>query len=294
MALHLDRMNHLGDAKDSESECFLSDDEAAKTTKFRHASGPTVSERLALLFFFLGCTLFGASLWLHLHPKISTDQECARKLSFPSPVHEVLEYEDVQFDNAFWKPSPYKGKPTPDLEAKWKDLWYYGSFDLPDMYLPALNKSADGIGGNGWARTKSGNLLAGLEVFHNLHCLNLMRQYAHRDEYDYSDDPAFHGSDELVRAHVDHCIEALRIRLMCSAGKPNVQICYSFQGIDSTIDVTPFLHTTGSKGIQPDFDSQHRCPKFDRIIEWAKEKQIMVEKQDPHQAHGHHAKASRA
>ncbi|KAH0427185.1 hypothetical protein CcaCcLH18_09852 [Colletotrichum camelliae] len=120
----------------------------------------------------------------------------------PSDLHlrQRWEYEEVQFDNAFWKPSPYKGKPTPELEAKWKELWYYGSFDLPDSYLPSMNKSSGGIGGDPWARTESGNLLAGLEVFHNLHCLNLVRQYAHKDEYDYSNDPAFHGSPELVLA----------------------------------------------------------------------------------------------
>ncbi|TEA19128.1 Cyclochlorotine biosynthesis protein O [Colletotrichum sidae] len=192
--------------------------------------------------------------------------------AFLAPVHEVFEYEDVQFDNAFWQPSPYKGKPTPELEAKWQELWYYGSFDLPDSYLPALNKSADGVGGDAWARTASGSLLAGLEVFHNLHCLNLVRQYVHRDEYDYSSDPAFHGDAELVRAHVDHCIEALRIRLQCAS------------------DVTPFLHTSGSKGNQPDFNSQHRCPKYDRIIDWAKKRQIMVETTGAKGGHGHHGK----
>lgn len=45
-------------------------------------------------------------------------------MRYTAPVQDILEYEDVQFDNAFWKTSPYKGRPTPDLEAKWKDLWY--------------------------------------------------------------------------------------------------------------------------------------------------------------------------
>ncbi|TQN63752.1 Cyclochlorotine biosynthesis protein O, partial [Colletotrichum shisoi] len=118
------------------------------------------------------------------------------------PVHDVMEYEAVQFDNAFWKPSPYKGKPTPELEAKWKELWYYGSFDLPSSALPALNKSPNGVGVGGvaWARTASGNLLAGLEVVHNLHCLNLVRHYVHKDDFDYSSDPAFIGDDEIVLA----------------------------------------------------------------------------------------------
>ncbi|KAF4884252.1 Cyclochlorotine biosynthesis protein O [Colletotrichum fructicola] len=258
------------DAAEPELEGFLSDSDKPKMYPRGGSSRMTLRDKFASSLFVASCVLLGLSVWIHLHPKPPTDRQCVRQLNVPSPVHDVLEYEEVQFDNAFWKPSPYKGKPTPELEAKWKELWYYGSFDLPDSYLPSMNKSSGGIGGDPWARTESGNLLAGLEVFHNLHCLNLVRQYAHKDEYDYSNDPAFHGSPELVLAHVDHCIEALRIRLQCAA------------------DVTPFLHTKGGKGTQPDFNSQHRCPKYDRIVGWAKERQIMVEKSDSKEGHGHH------
>ncbi|KAK1622337.1 hypothetical protein BDP81DRAFT_360924 [Colletotrichum phormii] len=219
----------------------------------------TSFKNLRFPFFWVSCLLLGLSTWLHFNPAGPSDLACARKLNVLSPVQDALEFEDVQFDNGFWKSSPYKGRPTPELEARWKDLWYYGSFDLSDEYLPALNKTPHGVGGDSWARTKPGYLLAGLEVFHNLHCLNLVRQFVHRTDFDYSDDPAFHGGEDLVLAHVDHCIEALRIRLQCSA------------------DVTPFLHTNGSRGIQPDFNSQHRCPKYDRIVDWAKERQIMVD-----------------
>lgn len=53
--------------------------------------------------------------------------------------------------------------------------------------------------------------------------------------------------------HVDHCIDALRIRLMCHA------------------DVTPFLHVLEPEaelGATPDFNTQHKCKKFDKIQEW--------------------------
>ncbi|WQF88134.1 Putative mycotoxin biosynthesis protein UstYa [Colletotrichum destructivum] len=254
-----------------EAEAFLSKEtQKHNVRQNRPLTARSMQNRFATSLFAISCAILGLSVWLHVHPKQPTDQDCVRRLNAPSPVHDVLEYEDVQFDNAFWKPSPYKGKPTPELEAKWKELWYYGSFDLPSSALPALNKSPNGVGGDAWARTASGNLLAGLEVFHNLHCLNLVRQYVHKDDFDYSNDPAFIGDDEIVLAHVDHCIEALRIRLQCYA------------------DVTPFLHTNGSKGTQPDFNTQHRCPKYDRIVEWAKERQIMVEVHGEHEGHGHH------
>ena len=60
---------------------------------------------------------------------------------------------------------------------------------------------------------------------------------------------------------MDHCIDALRIRLMCYA------------------DVTPFLHElepAAELGATPDFNTQHRCKKYDKIQEW----------QRTHLAHG--------
>jgi hypothetical protein len=40
-----------------------------------------------------------------------------------APVFDVVEYEDVQFSNTFYQPSPYRGKPTLELEKSWSDLW---------------------------------------------------------------------------------------------------------------------------------------------------------------------------
>ena len=55
------------------------------------------------------------------------------------------------------------------------------------------------------------------------------------------------------RMHVDHCIETLRLALMCFA------------------DVTPILmldDPESPEGIRANFRSQHKCRNFDRIEEW--------------------------
>jgi hypothetical protein len=36
---------------------------------------------------------------------------------------EAVEYVDVQFQNKFNEKSIYRGKPTPELERAWLDLW---------------------------------------------------------------------------------------------------------------------------------------------------------------------------
>ena len=70
-----------------------------------------------------------------------------------------------------------------------------GTVDVPLEKLPALNKSTE----HNWFYSENGGVLAGLEVFHSLHCLDMVRQYTYKDEYDYSDNPTFQDDDEFLR-----------------------------------------------------------------------------------------------
>jgi len=113
----------------------------------------------------------------------------------PAPLEDIITYEDVQFQNEFWQESPYRGKPTPALEKAWKDLWYIGAIDVPFAALPLLNKSTE----IKWERSSKGGVLGGLEVHHSLHCLDMVRQYTWRGEYDFSDNPTFQDDDAFIR-----------------------------------------------------------------------------------------------
>ncbi|KAJ0357180.1 hypothetical protein COL154_010382 [Colletotrichum chrysophilum] len=56
------------------------------------------------------------------------------------------------------------------------------------------------------------------------------------------------------RIHVDHCLEALRISLMCFA------------------DVTPLMvRIGGPAGARADFNTHHKCRNFDKISDWIDE-----------------------
>ncbi|KAJ6437210.1 FluG domain-containing protein [Purpureocillium lavendulum] len=172
-----------------------------------------------------------------------------------APAMEAVEYQDVQFQNRFNEKSPYRGKPTAELEKAWLDLWNFGPVNIPLHKLKALNKSGDAD----WQRTKmdkGGGVIGSLEVFHQIHCLDMIRQYTYRDDYDYSKQPAFDGTPEQ---HVDHCINSLRIFLQC------------------TSDVTPYLILRDPKrplGIDPDFQTQHKCRNFEKIQEWARKHEL--------------------
>ena len=82
----------------------------------------------------------------------------------------------------------------------------------------------------------------------------MIRQYTYRDEYDYSNMTAFRAPHDLVRGHVDHCIETVRKALMC------------------TSDVTPMVFIKDSSrvsGGKSDFNTKRKCRNFQNIQAWA-------------------------
>lgn len=95
-----------------------------------------------------------------------------------------------------------------------------------------------------------------LEGFHQIHCLNLVRQYTYREDWDYSGAASWHGGPEQVRWHVDNCIETLRMNIMCAG------------------DVTPYLiwnDPEGFGGESPGFNTLHKCRRWEPIVDWVKD-----------------------
>lgn len=106
--------------------------------------------------------------------------------------------------------------------------------------------------------------ITGVEVFHHLHCLNVMRQFAWRDQYPEDLVPTLlkYSTPTVARAHVDHCISTLHQALTCNA------------------DVTPYLwYKYEGDGVGPakeDFQATHKCSRFDRIVDWVLENGVHV------------------
>lgn len=106
--------------------------------------------------------------------------------------------------------------------------------------------------------------IAGVEVFHHLHCLNVVRQFAWRDQYPEDLVPTLlkYNTPAVARAHIDHCISTLHQALTCNA------------------DVTPYLwyKYAGEEGgpAKEDFQATHKCKRFDRIVDWVRENGVDV------------------
>ena len=99
---------------------------------------------------------------------------------------------------------------------------------------------------------QGGGFFAGIEAFHQLHCLNVIRKFTWLEHYEgipigFTNDP------EDVRTHVDHCLETLRLTLMCNA------------------DLTPYflaIDPAFPLGGRNDFNVHHKCKKWDVITDW--------------------------
>lgn len=61
-----------------------------------------------------------------------------------------------------------------------------------------------------------GGYLAWMGVFHELHCVKLLRHWSWRDEFpEFSNLSAFQMAHNMV--HIDHCLETLRSSALCRA-----------------------------------------------------------------------------
>ncbi|KAK7421987.1 hypothetical protein QQZ08_009708 [Neonectria magnoliae] len=146
----------------------------------------------------------------------------------------------------------------PDVDKAWN----YITYDVGDQMISRDELDRLGLDPASLnvkdPRTGEEGYRAGIQVFHHLHCLNLLRQDSYKEYY------SEHGGDieaepEDLRGHLDHCIEILRVALMCQ----------------SDVGVYTFKYYDGYKGHWPDFSTLHTCRNFDRIRDWAFEKAVV-------------------
>lgn len=90
----------------------------------------------------------------------------------PAPAHTAIEYEDIVFTSGLGRIelSEYQGHPNPVNDAAWSSLYNFGISRIPidDARLIA-NRTVP------IPDDPEGYYAIGLDVFHQLHCLNMIR-----------------------------------------------------------------------------------------------------------------------
>ncbi|KAL2137767.1 hypothetical protein VTI28DRAFT_8324 [Corynascus sepedonium] len=197
-------------------------------------------------------TLFALAFCLH-YGRLS-NLAATPQSSIYSPATPIVKYENVRYNlTPIMDWSPYVGK-GPEVDEAWEQISRVGDMMISREEVERLGMSLDSLKITD-PRTGKVGYRAAIEVFHQLHCLNLLRQYTWKEYYvnvggDVAADP------EDVRGHVDHCLETLRMNLMCQA---DVGVF--------TFKVYPEL---GDDDPWPDFSTVHTCRNFDDIRDWAR------------------------
>lgn len=115
-----------------------------------------------------------------------------------------------------------------------------------------------------------GNLAAGVEVFHQLHCLNLLRKTSHFnfDYYFKQGHVEFSDSSKMLKMHTAHCLDALRQSIMCKADVTPIPLVW--------VDHRPWMKERDENPFSlPNFQNKHKCRNFDAVRTW------FIENQDP-------------
>lgn len=142
--------------------------------------------------------------------------------------------------------------PDPAVDAAWQKLELIQSFPITADDVRKLGKDPEvtvkfpidyGYGEDAY--------VAQLDIFHQMHCLNLLRHIAW-GEFDRDGKTAKKPYTELHWMHVSHCTEIVAENLLCNAN----------------LDVLTFNWVETQDLPFSDFNLRKKCTNFDAIVAW--------------------------
>ncbi|KAF2804151.1 uncharacterized protein BDZ99DRAFT_525744 [Mytilinidion resinicola] len=173
-----------------------------------------------------------------------------------SPAKSALSrmtVKSAQYDEAMG------GMPSKEHDEKWLNLvtpaLMRSSYEEMSLAGENPEQSVDMFEGGGY--------MTSLGVYHELHCLRRLKLYLHSYHYypHLSTSPA-DPENAYELAHLNHCIESIRLSLMCAA---NVAL-YSFQWPEEGEE-----HTRKPK---TKTNSSRVCVDWERLDSWTRERGV--------------------
>ncbi|KAL6721252.1 hypothetical protein ACLMJK_000354 [Lecanora helva] len=123
----------------------------------------------------------------------------------PAVSNLAIEYTQTLFHNLTG--NPYAGPPSPELENAWDEL-------LGSMHIRISKSELKHDNQESVILTEGGGYLGWLGVFHELHCIRMLREWHYRDYYHPDTLPE---EEDHLESHIDHCFEMLRQSAVCHA-----------------------------------------------------------------------------
>jgi len=164
-----------------------------------------------------------------------------------------------KFHGSFTAPSKFRGN-SAAADKEWNRFTYSRFIDGTSVILGVTeedirksNQLHDGDWFNSTVVLEHGKTkeetkyFATLEVFHQMHCLNMLRKSTFKDETQSK------KMGVTMRNHLDHCIEIIRQVIMCN----------------SDPRLITFHWVKDNPVAYPDFNTWHQCRDVDATLEWA-------------------------
>jgi hypothetical protein len=154
----------------------------------------------------------------------------------------------------FWpekSPSIFQQRPSDEVTRAWEDISLNGFVCITSTEAVKMGKDVATLFP---CPGSSDTFLAEVDVFHELHCLDMLRRAGAPDFYG---DLRAKYKDELLpfEDHLLHCQYVLARALMCHADA----------------EIITFNKVKGIKGPYADFSVERRCNDFDGIVEWQRQ-----------------------
>lgn len=144
------------------------------------------------------------------------------------------------------------------MNDAWEELENIRVFPITEDQLRKLGKDPElsvkfppsyGLGDNMYA--------AQIDMYHQLHCLNLLRYQAWK-EYDRNATLRRKPYSPIHWVHVSHCTDILLKNIMCSG----------------SLDIVTFTWLETQTNPWPDFNVAHKCRSVDDIAQWQEEHSV--------------------
>ncbi|KAK5120448.1 hypothetical protein LTR85_006387 [Meristemomyces frigidus] len=175
---------------------------------------------------------------------------------------EGVEYETRRFKGSFRLQSPWTGV-GPETDSAWGNITNApvgGAIGITKEQWEAVNEYHDYPvmldEDHG-----TGQYLASLDVFHQLHCLDLLRKSTHPGYYDEHEGSFAGASPRVIEGHLEHCVETLRQTLMCHGD----------------MSLLTYNWVEGRAMPYPNFNTIHTCKNWDKLVAWNMQRDVTTE-----------------
>ncbi|KAK8012775.1 hypothetical protein PG991_010150 [Apiospora marii] len=262
---------------DNEEVYFLEDKQNVLRHSYKHPARTYLFITVInISFFVVSCVLCG-TWYYNVHMR---KNGALRQASSYSPVLDILDLDlSVQTMNGtLFQPkdggSIARQMPNPEADAVWSEYELTRYFPVTAAQIRAMGKDPATVAkleNEDWGMGDD-RYVTILDVYHQLHCLNTLRQLAYPEYYSNKTHPhpKTQGSEkrgkkqksEILAIHVNHCVDMLMQAIQCSGNVNLITMHW--------VEEQPYPF--------PDMSVNRQCIDFDKLSQWRKENTLDMEK----------------